>query len=60
MFDMYIFVQVSVDLRAGDTLELQAGHVTKSKYSREAYNHKTSSIPGGFLEDITFCVISHL
>ena len=47
-------------LDTGDTLALQAGHVTNRKYSREAYNHRRSALPGGFLEDVTFCVISHL
>ena len=47
-------------LGLGDTLSLETGHVTRSKYSREAYNHKITSIPGGYLEDISFCIISHL
>lgn len=50
----------SVYLGQGDTLELYAGHVTSTKFSREAYNHKTMRLPGGYLEDVSFCVISHL
>ncbi len=52
--------QARIYLGGGDRLSLLAGHVTSRKYSREAYNHRITALPGGFLEDVTFCVISHL
>merc|ERR1711915_22061 len=51
---------VSMFLAESDILELYTGHVTRSKYSREAYNHRITSMTGGYLEDITLCVIAHL
>jgi hypothetical protein len=52
--------QARIYLGGGDRLSLLAGHVTSRKYSREAYNHRITALPGGFLEDVTFCIISHL
>ena len=45
-------------LDIGDQIELETGHVTKYKFSREAYNHRVMKIPGGHLEDITLCIIN--
>ena len=36
-----------------------SGHVTSSKISRDAYGRQTNRIPGGFLEDITLCLVKH-
>jgi len=50
---------ITTFLNKGDIIELQTGHVTSYKLSREAYAHRISKIPGGYLEDITFCVVGH-
>ena len=47
-------------LEVGDTLELFTGFVTTEKASRDVYAKKTMRIPGGYLEDISFCVIRHV
>eukprot|EP00088_Acartia_fossae_P006700 TRINITY_DN13088_c0_g1_i3.p1 TRINITY_DN13088_c0_g1~~TRINITY_DN13088_c0_g1_i3.p1 ORF type:complete len:168 (-),score=33.98 TRINITY_DN13088_c0_g1_i3:136-639(-) len=52
-------LELTLHLSAGDTVQLQTGHVTSYKLSREAYNHRITSIPGGYLEDITFCLVNH-
>merc|ERR1719150_2767766 len=46
-------------LASGDVLELFTGHVTSSKISRDAYGRHSNRIPGGFLEDITLCLVKH-
>jgi hypothetical protein len=51
--------QLKLSLNYGDKLWLRSGHVTSRKYSREAYNHRVTELPGGFLEDVTLCIISH-
>merc|ERR1712198_192008 len=50
-------LKVTMLLNKNDRVHLVAGHVTKSKYSREAYNHKVTNLTGGFLEDVTFCIV---
>merc|ERR1711990_905664 len=52
-------VEGHIDLSTGDVLELFTGHVTSSKISRDAYGRQTNRIPGGFLEDITLCLVKH-
>ena len=63
-------------MEVGDTLELFTGtgfvcessfslssftgHVTTEKASRDVYAKKTMRIPGGYLEDVSFCVIRHV
>merc|ERR1711973_12470 len=49
-------LETTVWLSPGVSLELRTGHVTRHKFSREVYNHRVAEIPGGFLEDITFCI----
>ena len=46
----------AVFMEVGDTLELVTGHVTVEKASRNVYARSTEMIPGGFLENISFCV----
>ena len=36
------------------------GHVTTEKASRDVYAKKTMRIPGGYLEDVSFCVIKNV
>ena len=58
----------SIVLEEGDTLELVTGHVTTGKASRlskhlpknylarDVYGRNVEMVPGGFLENISFCI----
>ena len=45
-------------LQEGDTLELVTGFVTTEKASRDVRGGRARRVPGGWLEDITLCVVS--
>jgi len=49
--------EMQLTLEQGDTVDLFTGHVTREKISRDAYASNRHVIPGGFLEDVVFCVL---